>query len=223
MSLWTLKGQFKGGGRNDLSEWGGHWHTETAAPGCYGTAMPTDPNPPLRTPRLRLDPQVAGHAEAMLKVLADPRVHLYIPSDPPTDLTALRARYERLESRRSTDGHELWLNWTVFADSAVIGTMQATVNVAEGVAEVAYVFGPLSWGQGYATEAMRALLDFLHTGLGLTRFRAHLDTRNAASARLAERLGFVRVAELKGADEFKGVVSDEYVYELHSPVPPAQT
>ena len=184
--------------------------------------MSTDPNPPLRTPRLRLKPQVAGHAEAMLEVLADPRVHTYIPTDPPTDLIAFRARYERLESRHSPDGQELWLNWTVFSGLRVIGTVQATVSQTERVADVAYVFGASSWGHGYATEALRALLNFLPS-LKVDRARASLDTRNAASARLVERLGFVRVGEVKGADEFKGRVSDEYVYELRLPALPVST
>jgi hypothetical protein len=78
--------------------------------GRYSRAMPTDPNSLLLTTRLRLEPQVAGHADAMLELLADPRIHLYLPSDPPSDPVALKIRYERLESRRSPDERELWLN-----------------------------------------------------------------------------------------------------------------
>ena len=55
------------------------------------------------------------------------------------------------------------------------------------------------------------------------RARANLDTRNRSSSKLVERLGFVRISELKGADEFKGEVSDEYVYELPLPAPVVST
>ncbi len=75
--------------------------------------MSAAPDSPLLTPRPKLEPQVAAHSDAMLKLLADPRIHLSLPSDPPTDPAALWARYERLESRRSPNGRELWLNWTV--------------------------------------------------------------------------------------------------------------
>ena len=179
--------------------------------------LPADFNPPLTTPRLRLEPQVAGHAEALLEVLADPRTHTYIPSEPPTDLNALRARYARLETRRSPDGTEWWLNWTVFAALEAIGTVQASVRHTEGSADVAYVFAPAAWGRGYAAEAMRAVLGFLPT-LGVVRAKAYIDTRNLASQRLITRLGFVQVGEILAADEFKGEVSDEYVYELQLPV-----
>ena len=158
----------------------------------------------------------------MLELLADPRVQRYLPSNPPTDLESLRARYGRLESRCSPDGQDLWLNWTVFADSQAVGTVQATVRVIEGVADVAYVFGPVFWRQGFANEALYALLCFL-PNLDVGRARANLDTRNRSSARLVERLGFVRVSELRGADKFKGEASNEYVYERRLSATPPPT
>ncbi|RTR25366.1 GNAT family N-acetyltransferase [Deinococcus radiophilus] len=172
-----------------------------------------DPNPPLVTGRLRLEPQRAEHTPLMMRVLADPRTHTYLPSDPPEDEAALRERYARLESRRSPDGSELWLNWVVFQSTQAIGTVQATVQPERAQAEVAYVFHPGNWGQGYAAEAVQALLDFLCTELEVKQFRATTDTRNLASQRLLERLGFTQVSEIRGADKFKGTVSDEYIYE----------
>ncbi len=174
-------------------------------------------NPLISTARLRLEPQTAAHADVMFQVLADPRVHTFLPSDPPTrDL--LVERFARLESRRSPDAAELWLNWVVYRENDAIGTVQASVNLAEACADVAYVFHPAAWGQGYAREAMGALLAFLHQDLGVQRYRATIDTRNAPSQRLVEHVGFTRVREVKGADEFKGSVSDEYVYEREAEV-----
>ena len=184
-------------------------------------------NPLLTTPTLRLEPQVAAHAPAVLAALSDPRIYLYIPGTPPTDAEALRRRFAHQESRRSPDGRELWLNWIVWSGQTVLGTVQATVHVAQRTADVAYVFAPEAWGKGHAAEAMRAMLGFLHAGLGVTEFAAHLDTRNTASRRLVERLGFVQTDLILGADHFKGSVSDEYVYKLSaaafagsSPTPP---
>jgi ribosomal-protein-alanine N-acetyltransferase len=164
-----------------------------------------DPNPRLLTPRLRLDPQRAGHAPAMFAVLADPRVHTFLPSSPPGDVEALRGRFVRLETRRSPDGQEGWLTWVVFLrpDGPALGTVQATVRAAE--ADVAHVFHPSAWGQGYAGEAMRALLDFLK-GLGVRGAVAQVDTRNGASVRLLQRLGFEQTGFTPHADEFRGEV-----------------
>lgn len=169
-------------------------------------------NPLISTARLRLEPQTAAHADVMFQVLADPRVHTFLPSDPPTR-DILVERFARLESRRSPDAAELWLNWVVYQQDAAIGTVQASVNLADARADVAYVFHPGSWGHGYAREALTALLAFLHQDLGVQRSRAIIDTRNTLSQRLVERLGFTRVREVKAADEFKGSVSDEFIYE----------
>ena len=146
-------------------------------------------------------------------VLADPRTHEFVPGDPPTDEDVLRERFERLASRRSPDGAEYWLNWVVFAGEKALGTVQATVAPAAARAHVAYMFHPEVWGQGYATEAVQAMLEHLK-GLQVGRAEANIDVRNGRSQRLVERLGFKRVEEIKSADEFKGSVSDEYRYEL---------
>ena len=174
-------------------------------------------NPPLQTARLRLEPQVAAHAAVMMHLLSDPAVHRFLPTDPPTDEDVLRQRLERLECRRSPDGHEDWLNWLVFQGTTAIGVVQATVRRAEGAAEVAYIFEPGAWGQGYATEAMQALLAHLRRDVGIRHFSANIDTRNLASQRLVERLGFVRVGQIKDAEVFKGTSSDEHVYEWRPP------
>lgn len=173
-----------------------------------------DANPPLATPRLRLEPQVRAHARAMMRVLGDPRVHLYLPTDPPTDEAALAQRFARLESRRSPDGREGWLNWTALLRDGglAIGTVQATVHASGTQADVAYLFHPDAWGRGFAAEAVGAMLDHLRTGLGVTHLCARLDTRNARSRRLVERLCFTLAETVEQADEFKGSVSDEHVY-----------
>lgn len=152
-----------------------------------------------------------------MRLLSDPRVHRFIPSEPPTDEAALTRRLERLESRRSPDGREYWLNWVVFRGDAAIGTVQATVQPTDRSAAVAYIFHPEVWGHGYAADAMHALIEHLHQSLGVTRISANIDTRNIASQRLVERLGFRRVGEIEAADAFKGAVSDEYVYEWMPP------
>jgi [ribosomal protein S5]-alanine N-acetyltransferase len=48
------------------------------------------------------------------------------------------------------------------------------------------------WRQGFAAEATQALLDHCFTTLGTHRVEAHIEPGNAASIRLAERLGFRR-------------------------------
>ncbi len=59
----------------------------------------------------------------------------------------------------------------------------------EGV--LAFYLARAFWGRGLATEAGRAFVDFGFGELGLKRIVTTVDTRNAASVRVLEKLGFV--------------------------------
>jgi RimJ/RimL family protein N-acetyltransferase len=55
--------------------------------------------------------------------------------------------------------------------------------------ELTYVIATIFWGRGYATEAAAAIRDHAFRHLGLTRIVALIDPANAASERVALKLG----------------------------------
>lgn len=163
------------------------------------------PEPPdgsalqLRTARLDLDPIMAYHAEELFGVLADERLHAYTGDAPPEDVEVLRRRFTYWERRWSPDGSELWLNWALRerSEAAFIGHLQAGVGVT--YADVAWKVGMAWQGRGYATEAARALVDWLR-GSGVTDIRASIHPGHAASIRVAERAGLRRTAMMDGGE-----------------------
>jgi [ribosomal protein S5]-alanine N-acetyltransferase len=147
-----------------------------------------------------LEPRVAAHADALYPVLADPRQRAYHDDDP-VSLDALRERFRQGESRRSPDGREQWLNWAIVlrdGDADAIGFVQATVR-QDHRAWVAYAVATALWGQGLASEAMRAMVEHLSAHEGVTQCMASVDRRNARSVRLLERLGFARTDAAQAA------------------------
>lgn len=143
----------------------------------------------LSTPRLSLEPQVAAHAEEMFDVLSDPAIYEF-ENEPPRSLEWLRERYSRLETRRSSDGEQRWLNWVVrLASGKPIGYVQATVY-PDGQASIAYELGSRFWGFGYASESVQALMRELVERYDVREFSAVLKKHNHRSLRLLERLGF---------------------------------
>jgi [ribosomal protein S5]-alanine N-acetyltransferase len=175
-------------------------------------------SPTLHTSRLTLEPLVAAHAEMLFEGMSAPTLYTFIPHEPPRSIEALRARYERLEARASPDGTERWLNWAARLDGgAYVGLVEATVY-PDGRASIAYfVFVPFA-GNGYGAEGTACVVRHLVDDLGVRAVEAHIDTRNVASQRLVERVGFTRVGEIRDADHFKGASSDEYVYRWTPPV-----
>lgn len=127
----------------------------------------------------------------MVGVLGDARLHEFVGGQPAT-LEELRARYRQLVAG-SGDPAEWWGNWVVrtTTDGRAVGTVQATVaEAADGAlsAEVAWVTG-LAWqGQGFATEAARALVDWLH-GRGVAEVTANIHPAHHASAAVARGAG----------------------------------
>ena len=143
----------------------------------------------LATRRLMLEPQVVSHAEDMFRVLSDPAIYAY-ENEPPASEEWLRERFRKLETRLSGDGSEDWLNWVVRLRSGeLIGYVQASVE-RRGRAGIAYVLASRHWGQGFAREAVRAMMDELAANYGVREFTAVLKRPNERSRRLLERVGF---------------------------------
>jgi ribosomal-protein-alanine N-acetyltransferase len=148
----------------------------------------------IRTDRLTLEPQLAAHAGEMFVILSDPAIYAY-ENQPPRSVEWLRERFGWLESRKSPDGLEHWLNWVVrLPASGLIGYVQATVR-ANGHAEIAYILSSAHWGRGFGVEAVRAMMGELVKHHGVRRFSAVFKSGNHRSLRLLERLGCAPASE----------------------------
>src|SRR5215831_6222459 len=144
----------------------------------------------LETARVTLEPQVAAHADEMFVVLSDPAIYTY-ENEPPQSLEWLRKRFQRLESRRSSDGTEQWLNWVVrLRTSELIGYVQATVSPRRS-ALIAYEFSSAWWGRGLAREATEAVIHELANHYDVVELMAIAKAANARSRRLLEHMRFL--------------------------------
>src|SRR6266850_5090597 len=111
----------------------------------------------IRAGRFTLEPQVAAHAEEMLAVLSDRAIYQY-ENEPPPSVEWLRERFAKLETRRSADGREQWLNWVIrLPTSELIGYVQGTVH-SNGQAAIAYELSSKYWGRGIASQAVQAMI-----------------------------------------------------------------
>lgn len=100
-------------------------------------------------------------------------------------------------------------------DNALLGeVLLKLASVSALQAEVGYIFNPDFNGQGYATEAVGALVDAGFATLGMHRIFARLDADNRGSIGVVERLRFRREAHLIQNDRFNGVWGDEFIYAM---------
>lgn len=82
-------------------------------------------------------------------------------------------------------------------EGTLIGGCGLWLTEAHQEAEIGYCFARPYWGQGYATETVRALLGFGFETLGLHRILARCNAENAASAHVMRKCGMQREAHLR--------------------------
>jgi ribosomal-protein-alanine N-acetyltransferase len=168
----------------------------------------------LPAARVTLRCLAAADAPAIFRIFSDPRVMRHW-SRPPMkdDAEALALLREVRAGYRS--GEILQLGIERHGDRLLIGTCTLFHFLrASRRCELGYALGSAHWGQGLMREALQRLLDFAFDELELNRIEADIDPRNAASARLLERLGFIREGHLRQRWIVAGSISDTDLYGL---------
>lgn len=170
--------------------------------------------PVLEAPRLRLRPYRMDDAQAMFALYSDPRVMRYWSFPAWVELGQAKVYLRR--ALDGMDSGELF-PWAIAErdNDGLIGALTLHSLHAEQLrAEVGYSLSPAFQGRGMAAEALRCGLTHAFDDLGLVRVEADIDPRNQASARLLERLGFVREGLLRKRWRVNGEVCDSAIYGL---------
>ena len=171
---------------------------------------------PIATERMIIRPFAPDDLDALVAMHGDERVVRYLPwgvRDRAELAGVLEEKTRRTRVEREGDGLNLA---GVDAESgALVADLSLMWRSAEHQqGEVGYILHPDHEGHGYATEGARAMLALGFDGLGLHRIYGRIDARNAASARVLERLGMRREAHLVENEHLKGEWTDEVVYAV---------
>ena len=104
---------------------------------------------------------------------------------------------------------------TLKADNQLIGNCGIRMD-APGAhrADIGYELAPQHWGQGYATEAARAIVAFGFEKLRVHRIWSWCVADNAGSARVLEKLGMQLEGRLRENDYYKGRWWDTLMFGL---------
>jgi RimJ/RimL family protein N-acetyltransferase len=170
----------------------------------------------LETERLILRPLSLADEDDVFIYQSDPDVVRYIPW-PVRTRKAVREALARVPTQtRFSETGDFMLHAIVHkAFGKVIGQTNLGIDSKDDrQGEFGYVVSPAFAGQGFATEASRAILDYAFGPGGLHRATARIDTRNAASAAVARKLGMRREAEFIEDEFFKGEWSSSWIYAI---------
>ena len=166
----------------------------------------------VRTERLTLRHFTAADAEAFAAYRSDPDIARYQSWDAPLPLSEAVQKVE--EFTQGDPAAPGWFQYAVDLNDVLIGDLGLNLDENLMQAELGFTLASAYQGRGYATEAVRGLLDDVFIERKLHRVSAECDARNTASARLLERVGFKQEGLRLSNSWFKGEWTDNLLFGL---------
>jgi [ribosomal protein S5]-alanine N-acetyltransferase len=171
--------------------------------------------PELHTQRCRLRPFLDTDLPVLFALRSDPEVMRYVDREP---FRSMDEAEEMMGKIRTSAAAGEGFSWVIAdAEDRMIGMCGIwRIDKEHHRGEVGYTLLPAYWGQGYITEVMQAVIGFGFRDLGLHSLEANVNPNNAASIRVAEKLGFVKEAHFRENYYFRGQYIDSAIYSLLS-------
>ncbi len=168
----------------------------------------------LQTPRLTLRPMVIDDAERLHGIMSDAEVMAFwdVSEIEDIDLTTaiLKSQLASMKAKKS-------VYWAMerSADTTFVGCCDLSeIDRWHHRAEVGFIVAKTYWGDGYAQEAMSAVLDHAAQAMKLRRLSARTHLGNIRSVRLLEKLGFRHEGLLRGYVDRDGERRDCLLFGL---------
>lgn len=173
---------------------------------------------PIRTRRLLIRPFEAADAAGLAARRNDPEVAKYQDWTVPYPLETAEKLVADVVAMDGPTNGEWWMAAVADAESReVLGDLALHLSREGRSAEVGYTLASEHWGQGYAVEALEALVKYLFDQLQVTRVFGMLHPDNPASAMVMERTGFLFEGHTKASYWLEDENSDDWIYGLTRP------
>jgi RimJ/RimL family protein N-acetyltransferase len=167
------------------------------------------------TARLRLVPVTAANAEALWRLMQTPELRKFqdLPSMERAQFVSLVAAHGRRTEIEGPGRYE-WLVERVDGGETIGWVSLRVGEATRENGEVGYSLLEAFRGNGYATEAVRALVDIAFSIGNLRMLRAYCLPENERSRALLRRLGFREDGRLKHGASLRGRAVDVMSYTL---------
>ncbi|MCK5378625.1 MAG: GNAT family N-acetyltransferase [Acidobacteria bacterium] len=153
--------------------------------------------PTMATDRLVLGPHEAADAPEAFRFYSSEQSLRFVPRDffcdPQEGVEKVLGFAEAFEEHSA-----IWWTFRVQATGEFVGYGGLfDISTEDHNAEVGYGIHPEYWGKGFASEAVRSIVDFGFEKLRLHRIFGLIDPDNGASMRVLEKLGFQKEGVLR--------------------------
>lgn len=168
----------------------------------------------IHTDRLELKPLCMDYLYSTHEYASDPENTKYMLFLPNESIEETKEYLEGAEKEFKKE-YPSFYEMAVFYNGIHIGAVSLYLNDDRSSAEFGWMINKRYHGQGFATEAAKALLDYGRHNIGIKHFIAHCDTENVSSKRVMEKLGMKCTGEF-GGRRTKNFAEErrEYLFEL---------
>jgi len=171
-------------------------------------------NHALKTDRLSLLPLKESDTDFMRELLTRPESYRYESEKAKTSDEIIK---ECLWYREGFNAlpNEGAIRWVVKNNGAKIGEIHVRCNWEQTSEwEIGWYFLSEYWGNGFATEAVKAAIRHIFSCLKINRLAAFLNAENRRSAALAKRVGMFEDGRMREVRYMNGIYYDEYVFSI---------
>jgi ribosomal-protein-alanine N-acetyltransferase len=155
-----------------------------------------DSFPILHTDRLNLIEIRQKHLGDIYKLFADGRVTKFYNV---VTLVEEKEAQKFIDWFRTRFAEKAGVRWGISlkGTDSIIGTIGFNNFTKKHRANLGYELHPDFWGNGYLTEALKAVVDFGFREIDINRIEAEVMQGNIASERLLTKIGFTREGILR--------------------------
>ncbi len=168
----------------------------------------------IQTERLILRPLTIDDIDAVGKLLMDienTKLMVYMPKKNLEEVKKFLNDIEYELNKEKPSYYEL----AVVLNGSLVGVVSVYFDEAFECGEVGWIVDKLYWGNGYAYEASKAMIEMCLKGINVRKFIAHCDSENKASIRVMEKLGMHLVDKYSGRkNRCSDEIREECKYEL---------
>ena len=150
-------------------------------------------DPWLSSPRLTLRRPTRDDLDRLFEIHSDPETYRHLPQNAMTHIDQAAERLAQWIEHWEAHGFG-YAAVVPVADHTTIGYAGAFHHslADRPILNLYYRFDPASWGHGYATEAVTAVVEWARVHHPERLVAARVATNNAASIALAQRVGLTR-------------------------------
>ena len=176
------------------------------------------PFPVLSTPRLILRALRISDLDDLYEYASDPEIDHYVPWEHYKNIEEARENLNEFLEEYQKDGLGAWgIEHRV--DKKLIGIINTSIpHRINRRVEVGYTIARAYWGQGYATEAVQAVIKFGFEKMDLVRMEAVVLRDNIASARVLEKAGMKFEGLLHSYQIWRGQPRNLQMYAVTNPM-----